>query len=603
VVFVIIGAGFVAVLVDLQTVRSDVYRSAGEDQRTRTRQLTGYRGAVLDRNGFVLAASVPSHRLVADPTMIEQPRQTAALLAPVLGIDEETLVDQLTPDSKTDQYSLLASAIDDEAAARIEEMEVAKETSVALVGVWLRPEENRIYPAGDLAGAIVGRVDPDKRGIFGVEQQFDELMTGIPGVEQFEGGRFGSISVGDRVVDPAVAGYNVSLTIDYRIQYLTEEALIEHCESARANGATAVMADPRTGHILAMASVSRNDDGTCGVTNYNGALVDSFEPGSVMKPFVVAAATEELGYTSDLLVEVPSRLSVGGKTFVDHPPHPAASYPISQILAKSMNVGTILLSQRMAPETIFDYLNAFGFGQPSGLGVPGESRGDLRSPDEWWGSDHGSIPIGQGMTTTAVQLLSAYNVLANGGTFVAPVMVDSIETPDGIDHGVEPEEVRTVVDPTTTAEVTESLVAVVNQGTGVEAAVDGYQVAGKTGTAWKVFDDGSGQLSYGSDGNRRYVVSFAGFLPAEDPVLSMAVVVDEPERDTTAATIAAPLFGDIATYAMRVLAVPTADMLPADGDRVRAVAAGSQLTPAERDRLGIEMAAPDPTADEVEATQ
>ena len=302
---------------------------------------------------------------------------------------------------------------------------------------------------------------------------------------------------------------------------------------------------------------------------------------------------------------MPSRLSVGGKTFVDHPPHAAAPYPISDILAKSMNVGTILLSQRLAPETTYDYLTAFGFGQPSGLGVNGESRGSLRPPDEWWGSDHGSIPIGQGMTTTAVQLLSAYNVIANGGTFVAPAMVESIETSNGIDYGIDSDEVRTVVDPTTTVEVTESLVAVVNRGTGTEAAVDGYQVAGKTGTAWKVFDDGSGQLGYGTDGNRRYVVSFAGFLPAEDPVLSMVVVVDEPTTDTTAAAVAAPLFSDIATYAMRILAVPSAEMLPADGDRVRAVAAGSRLTPAERDRLGIELAAPagDPEPDEAEATR
>ncbi|MCP4221790.1 MAG: penicillin-binding protein 2 [Actinomycetia bacterium] len=603
--FVIIGAGFVALLVDLQTVRSEDYRSIGEDQRTRTRQLTGYRGAVLDRNGFVLATSVPSHRLVADPTLIAEPAETAALLAPILDQEEASLATQLTPDTARDQFSLLATALDDEVVARIEEMELADETSEALVGVWLRPEENRIYPAGDLAGAIVGRVDPDRRGIFGVEEQFDELMTGVPGVEQFEGGRFGSISGGDRMVDPAIAGYNVALTLDHRIQYVTEQALIEHCDAARAKGATAVMADPTSGHILAMASVSRNEKGGCEVTNYNGALVDSFEPGSVVKPVVVAAATQELGYTSESLVDVPSRLSVGGKTFIDHPEHAAAPYPISEILAKSMNVGTILLSQRLAPETIYDYMTAFGFGQASGLGFDGESRGKLRSPDQWWGADHGSIPIGQGMTTTAVQLLSVYNVIANGGNFVAPVLVESIETSDGTDleEGEEATPIRSVVSPTTTQEVTDSLVAVVNRGTGTAAAVDGYQVAGKTGTAWKVFDDGSGQSGYGSDGHRRYVVSFAGFLPAENPVLSMVVVVDEPKRDTTAAAIAAPLFSEIASYAMRILAVPTADMLSAEGDRVRAAAAGSRLTPAERDRLGLELAAAvaSPTAADVEA--
>ena len=585
VLFVIIGAGFVAVLVDLQTVRSERYRSIGEDQRTRTRPLAGYRGAVLDRNGFVLAASTPSHRIVADPTMVDDPGATADLLAPILGIDSASLADLLTPSSDNDHFSMLARNVDDEAVIRIEQLESAAETSDALVGVWTRPEEDRVYPAGDLASAVVGRVDPYKTGIFGIERQYNDLMTGEPGSVQFEGGRFGSISVGDRTVDPATAGYNVVLTLDHRIQYVTEQTLLEHCEAARANGATAIMADPWTGEILAMASVVRDPEDGCVVANYNGALIDTFEPGSVIKPMVVAAAMQELSYTAQTLIDVPPQLIVGGKPFEDHPAHPTAPYPITDILAQSMNVGTILLSQRISTDTLYGYLRAFGFGRSSGMDLNGESSGSLRPPDEWWGADHGSIPIGQGLTVNASQLLTAYNVVANGGNYVPPLLVQSLETPDGLTHSVGLPTTEPVITTTTAGEVTEALIAVVERGTGVEAAVDGYQVAGKTGTAWKVFDDGSGRPGYGSDGNRRYVVSFAGFLPAESPRLSLVVVVDEPRGSTTAATVAAPLFAAIADYAIRILAIPPTELTVADGALVRGTPAVG-LTPAERARLG-----------------
>lgn len=587
--FLIVGAGFVAVLVDLQAVRPDQLQSRGQDQRTRTRQLANYRGAVLDRNGFVLAASTPGHRVVANPSMVADPAATAAVLAPVLGIDATELISQLTPDSPDDKFSLLARNVDDEVVSEVEALEVAPTTTDAMIGVWLRPEEDRTYPAGELAAAIVGRVDPDEHGYRGVEKMFDDVMTGRPGTEQFEGGRFGSISVGDRVIDPGASGSDVILTIDHRIQYVTEQALVDHCESTRADGATAVMSVPTTGEILAMASVRREEGRGCVVTNYNGALVWSFEPGSVVKPLVAAAVMEELGYTSDLLVDVPSRLSVGGKSFVDHPEHPAAPFSISDIMADSMNVGTIRLAQRLAPETLYQYLTDFGLGQLSGLGFEGESRGRLRHPSEWWGSDHGSIPIGQGVTATAVQMLMAYNAIASGGELHPPVLVQSLRGPDGVTTPLEAPPPVPVVSAGTAAEVTETLVAVVDRGTGAEAAIDGYQVAGKTGTAWKVFDDGSGALGYGEPGNRRYVVSFAGFVPVDDPQLSLMVMVDEPESDTTAAAVAAPLFAEIGQYALRILAVPPTQAEVAS-DRVRAEPAGGTLTPAERDRLARDLA-------------
>ena len=573
-VFVIIGAGLVAVLVDLQTVRPDRYRSLGEDQRVRTRPIAGYRGAVVDRNGFVLAAARPSHQIVADPTLVVDPSATATLIAPILGVDPTELTELLTPESDNDRFSLLARDVDDEAVTHIQQLDAADDDRDVLSGIFIRPEEDRVYPAGELATAIVGRVDPDEQGIFGIEEQYNEAMVGSPGSERFERGRFGSISVGDWRVDPATAGDDVILTLDNRIQFFAEETLIEHCREAGADGATAVVSNPSTGELLAMASVIRNDDDECVVAAYNTAVVDSYELGSVVKPLVVAAATEVNGFTADSMVEVPGRLVLGGKTFTDTPAHPSAPFPISQILANSMNVGTIVLSQQLPAEQLYAYLQAFGLGRETGLGFEGEASGSLRHPDDWWGADYGSIPIGQGVTLNATQLLAAYNVLANGGVYLPPVLVAATEGADGEIGAAPAPEATEVLSARTADELTRSLVAVVEDGTGTQAAVPGYVVAGKTGTAWKVFDDGSGKLTYGSPGNRRYVVTFVGYLPADEPELSMVVIVDEPDGDATASAIAAPIFAEIAGYAVRVLGIPPADGgIDVDDPRVRAMPA------------------------------
>ncbi len=570
----IVGAGFVALLVDLQTVRADRYRSLGEDQRIRTRQIAGYRGSVVDRNGFVLAASTPSHQIVADPILIESPRTTASLLAPILDVDVETLVELLTPGSEDDRFSLLAREVGDEAITQIQHLEGPEGTD-PLLGIFILPEEDRVYPAGESGRAVVGRVDPDEQGIFGVELLYDTLMTGIPGTERYEEGKFGSISVGDWRVDPATAGYDVVLTLDARVQHVTEEALLGSCERTGAASATAVVSDPRTGELLAVASVVA-DEGECVIASYNTALVNTYELGSVMKPLVVAAAIEENGFTADSLVEVPSRLTIGGKVFEDHPGHPAAPFPISQVIADSMNVGTIVLSQQIPAETLHAYLRAFGLGRPTGLAFEGEGAGLLRHPDDWWGSDYGSIPIGQGVTMNAVQLLTAYNALANGGHLVPPVLVQELRSPDGrIEHPPvgTPEP---IVSPATAAEITSALEAVVAEGTGRMAAVPGFSVAGKTGTAWKVFDDGSGSLGYGAPGNRRYVLTFVGYLPADQPELSVVVILDEPDGGEVAAgDLAAPVFSEIATYAARILGLVPDVSDPADvGGRVRGTPAG-----------------------------
>ncbi len=574
--FCMVGAGFVAQLVDRQAVRPEQFRSIGEDQRTSTRQLAAYRGQIVDRNGFVLASSTPTHEVVADPTMIVDPKVSAGALSPILGVDSDLLEEQLSTGDQGVRYALLAKTISDDAADQLGALADDDQSAESLSGIFVRRAEDRIYPGGSLATPIVGRVDPDEVGIFGVEKLFDDVMTGQPGSEQFERGRFGSISVGDWKVNPASEGYDVVLTVDHRVQFVAEQALLEHCADTRANGATAVIAEPSTGELVAMATVVRNEDGTCSVPRYNAALIDTFEPGSVLKTITMAAAAEELGYTGDTVVQVPSQVSIGGKTFIDRPRHASAPYPVSQILSNSMNVGTIEVAQQLGPARVHQYLDRFGFGRSSGLNFEGEAVGTVREPADWQGSDSGSIPIGQGITVNATQLVGAYSAIANGGKYQPPTIVKALQSPSGDVHAVEPIDGWPVINEASANVVTDLLIGVVADGTGKSAAIPGYTVAGKTGTAWKVFDDGSGQRSYGDDNNRRYVVTFAGFVPAKDPKLSIVVVVDEPKTDTTASAVAAPVFAEIGQYALRIRGVAPDKSVHGNDGLIRGTPAGSQ---------------------------
>ncbi|MDH4277837.1 MAG: penicillin-binding transpeptidase domain-containing protein [Acidimicrobiia bacterium] len=577
--FCLVGVGFVAVLVDLIVVRPDQYLDLGLSQRTRERALPAYRGSIVDRNGFVLASSTPSKQVTADPAKIIDPAATAALLAPVLGIDAAELTERLTPASTNDRYELLGRALPEDAVVAIEALKADEQTRDHLVAVFLSPEEDRIYPAELLARPVIGRVDPDEVGYYGIEDQYNAAMTGIAGSEVFEKGAFGSISVGDWSVNPAAAGYDVVLTIDHRIQFVAEQALLEHCEETGAKGATAVISVPKTGEILAMVSVARSDAGKCIIPIYNKTLLDTFEPGSVLKPITVAAAIDQLGYTADTLIDVPSRTSVGGQTFVDHPEHPGAPFPISWIMAQSSNVGTIMLSEQVGPGYLHDYQRRFGFGQLTGLGVRGEESGIVRPPETWQGSEAATISFGQGITVTSAQLAAAYNVFANNGLYQNLSLVRSLRAPDGTEFPRSNDPAKPVLSSEAAAEMTRMLSGVVTEGTGQSAAIDGFKVAGKTGTAWKVFTDANGKTGYGETGNRRYVATFAGYVPADDPEISMVIVVDEPQGAFYASAVAAPVFSKVGHYALRILAVPPDGSIPPPDTKVRAA-------PATVDHLG-----------------
>lgn len=590
--FGVIAVVLVGLLAELQAVNPERYVERGEDQRTRTYSLSGYRGSIVDRDGFVLALSTPGFGVVADPSLVEDAAATANLLSGALGLPVDQVQLDLLGDSPDDRYAMVSPEIDEAAVAALDALFADDANDDTLTGIYVVRHEDRVYPNGSLARPVIGGVDPDERGTFGIEWQYDQEMQGRAGEETIERGIFGSITGGIHEVDPAVQGDDIVLTLDHRIQYVVEQSLIEHCEDTLAQGAQAVVSDPRTGEILAMGTVVRNENGTCSVPNHNAPLIETFEPGSVLKVVTAAAAVEELGMSGDTLIEVPKKIEVGDVWFEEHGvDHVAAPYPVDQIISQSMNVGTIRLAEQLGRDMLYEYLMGFGFSQPTGLEFRGEARGTVHDPADWYGSDLGSIPIGQGMTTNAVQLNSAYNVIANGGLYVAPTLVRTAVSPDGTERVLAQQPSRRVLSDTTASEVTDMLVGVVEHptGTGSAAAVPGYSVAGKTGTAWKVFREFDGApLTYGEPGNRRYVVSFAGFLPAENPQLSITVVVDEPITETSAGLVAAPVFSDIAQYSLRILGIPPGTIEQATpGDQDSLV----RGTPAE-DPLGTLSAAP-----------
>lgn len=540
---------FVAIIgrvADLQLANQERYVAYGQAQRIRSEVLPAARGSVLDRSGIELAMSVPASAVWADPQMILDPGRTATELAPLLGVERGWLIDRF---SRASRFEYLARQVDEDTAAAIADLK--------LRGVYLRDEPVRAHPAGDLARTLLGRADVDGQGVSGLELQFDDLLTGTPGEVVFERSlRTGGvpIAVGDQQVVPAVRGHDVALTIEASLQHLVEQALGDTLIETQASNATAIVSVPGTGEVLAMVNLTVDPEtGEPVPATYNQAVVDSFAPGSVLKLVTVAASLEEGISSPHRTLSVPDQYRVGGNLFTDHTPHPVEDWSVTRILVDSSNVGAIKLGEELGPARVSSYLERFGFGQVTGLGFPGESQGLLRPHTDWHGSDLAGVVIGTGVSVTAAQVLAAYNVVANGGVFVPLRMVDAHIDADGNRHPVEPADSHRVLSERTSSQLADMLAEVVTDGTGTRAAVPGYSVAGKTGTAWKRLDDGS---FADADGNRRYMATFVGFAPVEDPRVSIIVVLDQPRSSYSGGGAAAPSFATVAEHALRLLDVP-----------------------------------------------
>jgi cell division protein FtsI (penicillin-binding protein 3) len=536
-------------------VRPDRYLAQGQRQRIRSTTLQVGRGSLLDRDGNHLALSLPQRTIFADPFLVEDPSATADLLAPVLGIDRDGLEQHLRQPGR---FEILARTVPDQVADQVAELNLA--------GISSFEEFKRFNPSGNLARSLVGRVSKDGTdGISGLEETYDDVLRGHSGKITFERSRSGgTIAGGKQHLEPARPGSDLVLTIDQSLQFETEKVLADAVAQARSKGGMAIVSRPGTGEVLAMANVRTDPDtGEVAVTSENLAVTTAFDPGSVNKVITVAGAIEEEVVAPTDEIFVPYSLKVADHTFRDDHRHPDEPMSITDILADSSNVGTIKLAQSLGPEGVDRYLRKFGFGKATGLNLPGETRGLMLPVEDWSGTSIGSIPIGHGISVTAMQMLAAYNVIANKGRYLAPRLVDATIGTDGVRQELSRPDRSEVVTPETARAVRDMLTEVVERGTGKKAAVPGYTVAGKTGTARKALPDGRG---YGKPGEYKYVSSFAGFVPAERPELSIIIVIDEPGADSYyASDIAAPAFSRLAAVALRDLQIPPSAGSGSDG--------------------------------------
>ncbi|MGH9223003.1 MAG: peptidoglycan D,D-transpeptidase FtsI family protein [Acidimicrobiales bacterium] len=538
---VVLSLGFAAVglrLIDLQALSAGKYAVIGRDQRLHPLTLPAPRGAIYDRNRAALAVSVPRTTVWADPQMVDDPAGAARALAPVLGRNESDLRALLTTPSS---YVTIARRVDDATAEAVKALPPFN-------GILLKDEPTRMAPAGPVGSSVVGSVDSDQIGYTGLEGQYEDLLAGKPGqivVERDPSGR--DIPNGVRQQTAPVSGKSLVLTIDRDLQYFAEQALADQITSTRSRSGIAIVMDPRTGEILAMANVVAGANGKPPQpADYNKAVIDVYEPGSVNKIVTMSAALDTHTVKPSDVFSVPDRITVAGTQFVDAEPHSVGQWTPTDVLAESSNAGAILIAQQVGRTGLDRYLRAFGLDDDSGLDFPLEAAGIVPDLDNWSGTTLPTLAIGYGLAVTPLQMLSAYNTIANGGVHVAPSLVRSeIDSRGRLRDGPEPES-RRVVSADTAREVTAMLEAAVTHGTGRTAAIEGYTVAGKTGTARKA----AGDYKEGA-----YVASFAGFFPAEAPRLSAIVVLDEPQP-YTGALASGPVFAKIAQYAVRHYQVP-----------------------------------------------
>ncbi len=547
VAFAVLAAVVVGRVAQLQTLDRKALLARGERQLVRSDNLPAQRGALFDRTGRELAMSIDQAAVAANPSAVADPAKAAVALSALLNLDVGDLEARLRRNAKF--VYLAREGVTDDVAAKVRALNIE--------GVFTIDEPRRVLPADDLASAVIGKAGIDNEGRTGLEYQYDGVLRGKPGkliAERDGQGR--EIPGGRRLYDPSARGDDLVLTLDRSLQYAAERDLAAQIQATSAKAGTAIVMDTATGELLAIANL-RVDPTTHAVqqADKNEALTNVYEPGSVNKLITVAGAIDAGKVAANAHFQVPDHIQIGGKAghlFTDHDSHPVKDWTVTDIVANSSNVGTIEIAKQLGRESFDSYLRAFGFGAKTGLGDAGESSGILLAPSKYDGTSMGSFPIGQGLAVTAIQMVAAYNSIANGGLYVTPKLVKARVGVDGVPHDTSPSSTRRVVSEQTAADMTVMLREVVRVGTAPAAAVDGYSVAGKTGTARK---PNVGKRGY-EDG--AYVSSFAGFVPAEQPRLTAMVILDQP-TPIYGGIVAAPVFAQIAKYALRELRIPPPD--------------------------------------------
>jgi cell division protein FtsI (penicillin-binding protein 3) len=523
----------------LQGVDGGAYANAAEQDRLRTYPIAALRGAVLDRDGQPFAYTVEASRVVADPTVVKDPARTALALTTLLDVPVPELTDRLSQDGR---YVVLAAQVSPETVDAVEALELS--------GISFEDDPVRLYPAGTVGGQVVGFVGREGAGLAGIEQTFEDQLAGTPGKRRVEVGSGGNpIPSGIDESTPATDGSTVKLTVDQDLEYVTEQRLGEACADGSTTRASAVVLDVHTGQVVAMGSCPGYDPGAYSDTDPellgNPVVSDVFEPGSVMKAVTLSAAVEEGVATPDTVLSVNGHIDAGDRVVTDAHDHPPKEWTVTGILAKSSNVGAIMLAREVGDEKLEHYLRAFGLGSTTGIELPGESAGILQDSADWTASRAANVPIGQGVSVTTLQMASIYQAIANDGVRIEPRIVESVTGPDGrVRSAPSPENTR-VISRSTAEQMAYMLEAVVGpDGTAPLGEIEGFRVAGKTGTAQRANPDCG---CYAGGG---YVTTFVGFAPADDPQYVVAVDLERPTSAAEGGQVAAPVFADILRYAL-----------------------------------------------------
>ncbi len=555
----------VARLVDVQVLHAGAYAAAARGESSISVSLPSVRGGIYARDGSPLAMSVPTEDVVADDFQVAHPVRTALALAPLLHVPATTLATQLHQHSG---YVVLAHQLPQSMGQKI--------AADAIPGITLLADSKRLVPNGNLAAPVIGFTNGAGQGAAGLEYGANHLLAGTAGNETIMESPSGVALPQSPVTNlaPTVPGTGLELTLDTQLQYESEQALAKAIETSNAVSGTAVVMDVKTGQILSMANLAATHPGPVGAPSAstttsapggvipigphdavdeapnNLAVTQLYEPGSVFKLVTFSAALQYGLINPNTVFSVPDQIKLDGSTFHDAEPHPTEQLTSTQILAQSSNIGTSEIAQGVGEQRLLTQVNALGFGQPTGMNFPGESPGLLATAANWEPTDYVSLPIGQVDAVSALQVLDAYNTVANGGVYVAPKLVQATVSPSGALTKTAPSATHTAISPSVDSELTSMLEQVVNVGTGTSAAVPGYTVAGKTGTA-QIPTAGHDSYVQGA-----YMASFVGFAPAVNPTLSMIVVLNRP-TPIFGGTVAAPVFSQIMSYALHRYDIPT----------------------------------------------
>lgn len=534
VLFVLLGCSLALVLraLYLQGVNKDFLQAKGESRYARSLEVPATRGRILDRHGEVLAMSSPVRSIWAIPADAKLEPAQARKLAALLDMSVAELNAKLATER---DFVFIKRQLPPELAEQI--------AALKLPGIHQQSEFRRFYPGGEVMAHVVGFTGVDDTGQEGIELAFDKVLAGTPGLRRVIRDRRGRVVDDVEIIRPPRDGQDLVLSIDSKLQYLAHIALKQAVETHKAQGASAVVIDARSGEILALVNnptYNPNNRGNLtGAQLRNRALTDTYEPGSTMKPFVAAMALEKRRFHFDSLIETGNgKLTIGPNTISDTSGHGVIT--VAQMVQKSSNVGAAKIALAFPPEEMHRFYASLGFGTPVGLGFPGEAGGRLRPAKTWKPIEQATMSYGHGMSTTLMNMAAAYLVLTRGGDKIPLSLIRREQIPTEGVRVMSPEvarDVRTMLEMVT-----------MPGGTATKAQVPGYRVAGKTGTARK--------LEGGQYTTRKYVASFIGFAPASDPRLVVAVMIDEPSGGSYyGGSVAAPVFAQIVGGALRTLGI------------------------------------------------